>query len=43
MEFMWKGKNPKIKNSTPCNDNEYGGLKNVEIFTKVVLSFIFLQ
>ena len=27
MEFIWKGKNPKIKNSTLCNDYEYGGLK----------------
>ena len=34
MEFMQKGqKNPKIKNS---NDYEYGGLKNVDIFSKVV-------
>ena len=31
MEFIWKGKNPKIKNSTLC-----GGLKNVDIFSKVV-------
>ena len=36
MEFIWKGKNPKIKNSTICNDYEYGGLKNVDIFAKVV-------
>ena len=36
MEFIWKGKNPKIKNSTLCNDYEYGGLKNVDIFSKVV-------
>ena len=26
MEFIWKGKNSKIKNSTLCNDYEYGGL-----------------
>ena len=25
MEFIWKDKNPKIKNSTLCNDYEYGG------------------
>ena len=36
MGFMWKGKNPKIKNSTLCNDCEYGDLKNVDIFSKVV-------
>ena len=36
MEFIWKGKNSKIKNSTLCNDYEYGGLKNVDIFSKVV-------
>ena len=36
MKFIWKAKNPKIKNSTLCNDYEYGGLKNVDIFSKVV-------
>ena len=36
MEFIWKGKNPKIKSSTLCNGYEYGGLKNVDIFSKVV-------
>ena len=36
MEFTWKGKNSKIKNSTLYNDYEYGGLKNVDIFSKVV-------
>ena len=35
-EFIWKRKNPKIKNSTLCNDYEYVGLKNVDIFSKVV-------
>ena len=35
-KFIWKGKNPKIENSTLCNDYEYGGLKNVNIFSKVV-------
>ena len=29
MGFIRKGKNPKIKNSTLCNDYEYGGLKNL--------------
>ena len=27
MKFIWKGKNSKIKNSTLCNDYEYGSLK----------------
>ena len=36
MAFIWKGKNPKIKNSTLCNGYEYDGLKNVDIFSKVV-------
>ena len=36
MEFIWKGKNPKIKNSTICNDYEYAGLKNVNIFLNVI-------
>ena len=36
MGLIWKGKNPQIKNSTLCNDSEYGGLKNVDIFSKVV-------
>ena len=29
MEFLWKEKNPKIKNSTFCNDYENDGLKHV--------------
>ena len=36
MEVIWKGKNPKIKNSPLCNDYEYGGLRDVDIFSKVV-------
>ena len=35
-EFIWKRKNPKIKNSTSCNDYECGGLNYVDIFSKVV-------
>ena len=27
MNFVWKGRNMKIKNSTLCNGYEYGGLK----------------
>ena len=36
MEFIRKGKNPEIKNRTSCNDYEYGGLKNVGIFSNAV-------
>ena len=36
MEFIWTGKNLKMKNSTLCNDYEYSRLKNVDIFSKVV-------
>ena len=36
MEFIWTGKNPKMKNSTLCNDYEYSRLKNVDIFSQVV-------
>ena len=36
MEFMWKEKSPKIKNSTLWNDYENGGLKIVDTFSKVV-------
>ena len=35
MEFIWTGKNPKIKIITSCNDIESGRLKNF-IFSKVV-------
>ena len=36
MEFLWKWKNSKIKNSTLYNDCKNGGLKNVGIFSEVV-------
>ena len=36
MKLIWKGKNPKIKSSTLCNEYGYGGQKNVDIFSKVV-------
>ena len=35
-EFIWNGNNPKIKHSTLCNKYENGGLKNVDIFSKVI-------
>ena len=33
--FIWNGKNPKIKHSTLSNSYEDGGLKDVDVFTKV--------
>ena len=33
--FLWNGKNPKIKHSTLSNSYEGGGLKEVDVFTKV--------
>ena len=35
-EFLWKRKIPKIKNTTLCNDFENGGLKNVDIISKII-------
>ena len=34
--FIWNGKNPKIKHSTLSNSCEDGGLKDVDVFTKVI-------
>ena len=33
--FIWNGKNPKIKHSTLSNSYEDGGLKEVDVITKV--------
>ena len=35
-EFIWNESNPKIKHSTLCNRYENGGLKNVDILSKVI-------
>ena len=35
-EFLWNKKNPKIKHSTLCSDYENGGLKSVDISSKIV-------
>ena len=44
MEFIWNGKNPKIKNSiknsTLCNDCENGRLKNVNFFKSCKLTML---
>ena len=34
-DFIWNGKPPKIRHKTLCNTYENGGLKNVDIKTKV--------
>ena len=34
--FIWNGKNPKIKHSTLSNSYKDGGLKDVDVFTKVI-------
>ena len=40
MKFRWnsygKEKNPKIKPSTLCNEYKNGGIKNVDVFSKVL-------
>ena len=34
-QFIWKNGNPKLKHTTLCNRYEQGGLKNVDIFSKI--------
>ena len=40
IEFIWKGKNPKTKNNTLCNDYENGGLKNVDFLYNCKLTLL---
>ena len=35
-EFLWGNNKSKIKHDTLCNDYENGGLKSVDIFSKIV-------
>ena len=35
-EFLWRKNKYKIKHDTLCNDYENGGLKSVDIFSKIV-------
>ena len=35
-DFLWKNKNPKIKHETLCKDYDKGGLKSVNISSKLV-------
>ena len=34
-EFLWNGKCPKIKHQNICSNYEMGGLKNVDIKSKI--------
>ena len=34
-ELLWKSRNVKIKYETICNDFQSGGLKNVDISSKI--------
>ena len=34
-QFIWKNGNPKLKQTTLCDKYEKGGLKNVDIFSKI--------
>ena len=38
-QFIWKNGNPKLKHTTLCNEYEQGGLKNVDIFSKITSIF----
>ena len=35
MQYIWKNRNPKLKHTTLCNEYEQGGLKNLDIFSKI--------
>ena len=35
-QFIWKNGNPKLKYATLCNEYEQGGLKNADIFSKII-------
>ena len=34
-QFIWIDENPKLKNTTPCNEYQQEVLKNVDIFSKI--------
>ena len=34
-EFLWNGKRPKIKDQNICSNYEMGGLKNVDIKSRI--------
>ena len=36
MLFFWNNSSPKIKHETLCNDYKAGGLKNVDIPSKII-------
>jgi len=35
-KFLWGNNKPKIKHETLCNDYENGGLKSIDIISKIV-------
>ena len=35
-QIIWKSRSPKLKHTTLCNEYEQGGLKNVDIFSKMI-------
>ena len=37
-EFLWNGNKPKIKHTIFCNKHEHGGLKDVDILSKIICS-----
>ena len=36
-QFIWKNRNSKYKYTTLCSEYEQGGLKNVDIFSKIAI------
>ena len=34
--FLWNSSSPKVKHKTICKDFQYGGLKNVDIKSKII-------
>ena len=42
--FLWKNSFPKIKHETLCNDNKGGGLKNIDILSKIIsLQYLWIR
>ena len=35
-DFLWNSSSPKVKHETICKDFQYGGLKNVDIKSKII-------
>ena len=42
--FLWKNSFPKIKHDTLCNDNKGGGLKHIDILSKIIsLQYLWIR